>query len=214
MDGKVEFKPRTRSSGESQKTSLAPDLNPLWKTILDPQTDASFNLECLLPATHAAALTGLKEATLRRYYHAGMIAGFTPSTGSRRPRLRYKLKDLLAITEARISGTHLYDPRAGGELPVALVARLTGLSEAGVKSAVAAGRLHDRRPESIRVYWLWYRRIAAIRTHKAKLASIRVELRRVKSLNFRTTCSVCHRRLGRPPAVGKNLGAAQPERGN
>lgn len=111
------------------------------------------NSRCL-NIQEAANYLGVGYETIINCIHRGIIKPFyLPATGKTPiARIRIEELDQFIFPDGPQMSTQLVDPRKMRQIPKCLVARILGISEAGVSMALAKGTLKDRTPESVRRY--------------------------------------------------------------
>jgi hypothetical protein len=103
----------------------------------------------------AAMHLGICNRTLRNFRKSGVVRAFAlPIGNAGKVTWRYLMTDLDEFINTRRNRKRYWDPEEDAELPVAVVARILGVTKETAHVQRSRGRLNDYRPESVRSYLL------------------------------------------------------------
>jgi predicted site-specific integrase-resolvase len=134
----------------------------------------------------AAMHLGVSTRTLRNYRNQGVIRAFAlPSSRNGKVFWRYLLSDLDQFIESHRNRQRHWDPEKDSELPVAVAARIMGVTRETAHVQRSRGKLKDYRPETVRAYLLksHSRKVAREVKRRAqwKESNLRLEISRLRA---------------------------------
>lgn len=156
--------------------------------------------------SQAAAFLGVSVRTIQSLRENGLAPFFkVPTSNPAKSHWRIDLADLVQFKHQYRKEAKRIDPQTAEEFPVAMVAKMLGLSEQALRMAKIRGSISDYTPKSVLKYALHihnkaYRkklRTDVFKKYQDRNKNLRFELQRARERLRRSECPKCGNAVAR-----------------